>query len=452
MDEVRISARRGRLGLRTLVVGLATVAGFALQSAPAGAYTGLPLWQCRGSALSVSVNGGNHVEPVLANGNPNTANGASPDRAQCVNSEAGMNNLPTPLGLPANFVTAATTHAITEISPELGPAIKQTAYAQGGVEGLALRLPAGGTVALGVAFANAAASAVCQNGAPVLNGTSQASGFTIGGTAVSNDQLLTQLSNALQPLNALVSLKVNEQIKTANSLTVNALHITLVSSGTGAPLADIILGQAKVGFAGDICNPNVGPPICPNAIDQPTDNTAATMEQLEATCGVEEPDPTLPVINTNGYVILIIDGVRTRVPVNCAHIKMHFEANHKTALTTILGSRRQVTRGLLKSCSQDRVVNGRTVHVPAGRPVIGAKIDVIHIFGGKRHPQKTGMKSRGHGRMTLILPINLTTRTLEYDYRGDLTKKTVTSRARLRLTVRTKSGKLATGTAPGPQF
>src|SRR5947209_11685805 len=167
------------LGGRALAVATVTVAaGLATQATPAGAYTGNPLWKCRGSAISASVNGMNHVEPILANGNPNTANGASPDRAQCVDSEAGENNLATPVGIPSNFLAAKTAQAITIIAPELGPAITQTAYAQAGVENLTLQLPAGGTVALGVAAANSAASAVCQGGTPVLTGTSQVTGIT----------------------------------------------------------------------------------------------------------------------------------------------------------------------------------------------------------------------------------------------------------------------------------
>jgi hypothetical protein len=82
---------------------------------------------------------------------------------------------------------------------------------------------------------------------------------------------------------------------------------------------------------------------------------------------------------------------------------------------------RVVTRGVL-----------RTRH---GRPIQGARIDVYHVRAdGKRRLIKTGLKTRRRGRLTLILPNNVDTRTIEYAYRA-LRPGPITSRARLRLTV-----------------
>ena len=115
--RTRSRLRRARLGL---ISAAAVSGGLMLTSAPAGAFTGSPLWQCRGSALYASVAGMNRVEPEVANGNPNTGNNGNPDREQCVNSEVGANNLATPLGLPANFLSAPTAYATTTITPALG--------------------------------------------------------------------------------------------------------------------------------------------------------------------------------------------------------------------------------------------------------------------------------------------------------------------------------------------
>ena len=52
----------------------------------------------------------------------------------------------------------------------------------------------------------------------------------------------------------------------------------------------------------------------------------------------------------------------------------------------------------------------------------------------------TGLKSRARGRLTLILPNNVDTRTIEFAYRA-LRSGPITSRQRLRLTVRTRSGR-----------
>src|SRR5437899_2664900 len=85
---------------------------------PANAFTGPPLWGCRSSAVFASVGGNNRVEPVVANGNPDTGGGVSPDRAQCVNQDAGLDNLATPLGIPTNLLAASSATAQTSIVPE----------------------------------------------------------------------------------------------------------------------------------------------------------------------------------------------------------------------------------------------------------------------------------------------------------------------------------------------
>ncbi|MFP5362897.1 MAG: hypothetical protein ACLGI5_09225 [Thermoleophilia bacterium] len=90
--------------------------------------------------------------------------------------------------------------------------------------------------------------------------------------------------------------------------------------------------------------------------------------------------------------------------------------------------RRVVTRGVLRTRS--------------GRGIVGARIDVYHIRrDGKRRLVKTGLKSRRGGALTLILPNNVDTRTIEFAYRA-LRPGPITSRQRLRLTVRTKSGRI----------
>jgi hypothetical protein len=100
---------------------------------------------------------------------------------------------------------------------------------------------------------------------------------------------------------------------------------------------------------------------------------------------------------------------------------------NRTRYTSRYGTR-VVTRGVLRSSN--------------GRGIVGARIDVYHIRrDGTRRLVKTGLKSRGRGRLTLILPLNVDTRTIEFAYRA-LRPGPVTSRQRLRLTVRTRSGRI----------
>ncbi len=82
-----------------------------------------------------------------------------------------------------------------------------------------------------------------------------------------------------------------------------------------------------------------------------------------------------------------------------------------------------------------RVVTRGTLRTRSGRGVRGGEIDVYHIRrDGRRRLVKTGLKSRRFGRLTLILPNNLDTRTIEYAYRA-VRPGPITSRVRLRLTV-----------------
>jgi hypothetical protein len=104
-----------------------------------------------------------------------------------------------------------------------------------------------------------------------------------------------------------------------------------------------------------------------------------------------------------------------------ARLRMWFvKAPKRGARYTSTYGTRVVTRGVLRT---------RT-----GRGIQGARIDVYHIRNGKRRLLKTGLKSRSGGKLTLILPINVDSRTIEFDYRA-LRPGPVTSRQRLKLTV-----------------
>jgi hypothetical protein len=105
-----------------------------------------------------------------------------------------------------------------------------------------------------------------------------------------------------------------------------------------------------------------------------------------------------------------------------AKIKVWFVKTRNTRYTSRYG-KRVVTRGRLLDS--------------AGKPVRGARIDVYHRLrsSGHRRLLKTGLKTRADGRITLILPLNIDTRGIEYDYRAIRPGK-ITSRQILRLTVK----------------
>lgn len=243
---------------RALVIFVGAAVALVLAPAVASAFTTVPVWQCRGSAAWTSVSGQNRVEPIVANGNINTANGASPDRAQCVNSETGLGNTPTQLGIAPDFLGAVTGQARTAIVPELGRAIDQKPAAEGRVEDLTLLVGADGPL-LGVGAANSVATAACVAGSttPVFAGDSRVADITLGGTPIALDSLVTELTNLLNPLiGDLVEVTADERIQTADSLTIRALHVRVLRRGAPAPLVDLVVGEAKVAANGPVCDPS----------------------------------------------------------------------------------------------------------------------------------------------------------------------------------------------------
>jgi hypothetical protein len=334
----------------------------------------------------------NRTEPVLANGNPNTAAGVNPDRAQCADDETGGENQGSPFGSPPSFTTK-TLAAKTTITPELGQPIDQTIASTAKVEDLHYQPDPTGPVQFGVGAAQSDATGQCVSGQPTFSGTSKVTNLTLGGQPVTADQLLDGLSKALAPLGEVVELKVNEQVKDANSLTVRALHLKIFRSAgpNMTPIVDLVVAETKVGNDGEVCNPNAQVPR---------------------------------IFVSNGRV-----GSSNGPAATCGRITMYFVRNHKRSLSSRFGTR-QVTRGRLVTCSS------------SPKSIVGAKIDVYHVIRGHRRLVKTGLKSRPGGKLTLILPLNLTTRTIEFDYRPDLASSAVSSRVTLHLTVRNRRGRL----------
>ena len=364
-------------------------------AALAGAAQAQPSWQCSASAVSDSLAGNPGANAVVASGNP------------CVSNATGLDNLPSPLGVPSDAVSARTASATTIANPENEIAARQAVGAIGRVENLAVQLPPGAGTTLGVRAANAQVSGVCVAGSPVLDGSSEATGLTIGGQEVPIEQAAQQLSQQLAPLGDVVDLKLNEQVRTGSSLAINALHLKVLSAA-GTPVLEVIAGVANVAFRGNVCDPTGQTPTGPGSSNGANSGNGANGSA-----------------NSAGSRTLLANGVRGST---CGKLTMYFTANHKRSLTSRLG-RRQVVRGRIVNCS--------------GHSIVRARIDVIHVLkNGKRKLVKTGLRSRDGGKLTLILPLNLKTRDLRFEYRGNLLSTKVTSRSTLHITVRNRHGKL----------
>lgn len=237
--------------MRNLGVAAFLVAS-AMSSATAFAQSPAAFFNCRASAVHGSILGNDRIEPVVANGNPNTGEGKSPDFALCANADVGAGSLATQAGIPPTVLSAATASAITTITPAIAQAVDQVATSSARVEDL--KLPLGGqTVVLGAAVATSQAEARCVNGLPVLSGNSQLTGLTLGGTPVTLDELISTIATALAPLSPIIDIKVNEQVRDATSLTVRALHVKILTAAGASPLLDLVVSESKVTGPSGVC-------------------------------------------------------------------------------------------------------------------------------------------------------------------------------------------------------
>jgi Ca2+-binding RTX toxin-like protein len=218
------------------VIGAIVGLGFATSAQAATA-----TWSCGASAAIATIAGQEPVNPVTAS------------RTPCGDQFVGLPKATDALGL-APAINAKTAYAITSAKPAGGRPIDQTVAAASGVEGLSIT--SGGTTAIGVDAAESEVTASCKDGNPVFNGSSKIARVTLGGQVINLDDGLIQLTNALsQALGALVDIKLNEQVKDANGFIQRAAHIKVLKTAGSAPLADIIIAEARVSSS-SACDPN----------------------------------------------------------------------------------------------------------------------------------------------------------------------------------------------------
>ena len=474
-------------------LALAALAMFAAAAPTASADSTLPVWTCRASAAYVEVDpvlGDQRVEPVLANGFPNRA---APDSEQCASSATGVQEVAIPVSeVGAPLVSLEAASASTSIAPQIAPAREQTASADAGVaETVRIELPG---LIIDAETVSAEADGRCDaNGVPQLTGRSTIVSLNINGTDIvlppGTGQELTDID--LLPL---VRIRLNQQVRDSEgdeqSLTQRAAHIELLQADPDAePLARVVLAEAKVDFHGAVCAPAPPPPTCPAGYEaQPGGPPLVCLKTETKTVTVTQPVPTPcgqgttanaegvcvvnPVVCPRGTIrdpasntcILVRErpcpqgataDPATRVCVvrvvqntssgengriggptgpraTCGRIQMRFVRGRRNvgrAMTSRFGNR-TVTRGRLVTCGANP------------RPIVGARVDVVHVLPDGRRLRKTGLRSRSGGKLTLILPMDLRTRRIEYGYRPDLRSSRVTSRVTLRLTVRSRSGRI----------
>ena len=115
-------SRAMRRALTCAAIAGTTLGAFA--SAASADITG-PQWNCRASGLFASVAGNNRVEPVVANGNQNTANGSP--RTSPVRERSGRREQPRNAAAVCRRTRSApnSISAITAVDPPLGASADQ---------------------------------------------------------------------------------------------------------------------------------------------------------------------------------------------------------------------------------------------------------------------------------------------------------------------------------------
>ncbi len=463
-------------------VGLCALGVLAATAPTASADTAAPVFSCRGSAgyLETGPLPLPRVEPVSANADAPSATNPDGDRAQCASDRGGLPSVVLPPGAnPGLQLTLQALTAETSITPELGPARTQTATSSAATALNPLALTVGGQgLTISADALTSSATAKCVNGAPVLTGTSQVVNLTINGIVINiptNQD--TFVIDQLQPLLRIVA---NEQVTTTNATTGEqtlvrrALHVQVLGIAPAPPVANIVLAESKVDTHGAVCAPAPPPPACPagsvpqpggplvcvimretpsgpcpqGSLDDPNSNNCLFVIERPCPSGAK-PDPTTRVCvatsanggagsgggNTGGSATNGPNGSNGGIGsangprVTCGRLSLRFVSGGRRTLSSRFG-KRQVTRGRLVTCGSNP------------RSIVGARINVVHVLAGGKRLTKTGLRSRPGGKLTLILPLDLRSRTIEFTYRPDLTKTRVSSRVNLRLTVRNRKGRI----------
>lgn len=458
--------QNSRFARRLTGFGLAAVAATLALAPGASADTSAPNWTCRGSAAYIEAPPllmDTRVEPIAANGVPSVAN---PDRPLCASADVGAPNITLPPGPPAppGQIVLQAPFAHTKITPDVAAARDQKIEAAGGAL-MPVQINAGpNQLNIRADAIESSATGTCTGGKPVFAARSRVVNLSIDGTQIAiPDDGTRPTTIDLSPLAKVVlngETTTGDATSADQSLTRRALEVQLLGLPGSAPVATLVVGESKVGRHLGVCDPPAPPPPCPaGATRDATGNCVATVTNT-VTNTVTVPGPPaacpkgtstgptgaclVPVLapcpagttrdRTNGACIRTVGAVKdSSTPSNgsnasrCARLSMYFVPNHRASITNRFGNR-LVLRGQLRTCG--------------GKAITGAKLDQVHVLRGSRRLTKTGLKSRGAGKLTLILPLNLRSRTIEISYRPNLNGTRVASRKVLRLTVRDRRGRV----------
>jgi hypothetical protein len=457
-------SRARRRALAAVVVGCCAAVPISVVALAEGQTATAPFWTCQAHAATVNIGGGSGLtlDPLHANsdvpGAPCKDDGATAP-SLAANNVLGINSASVASG-SAQAQTGLTNGGGPGGNPPPSPSGLQSPAALAQIDNTDLALggsltgsvlPVGTKPGLEISakVIRSYVSGFCDSTSPVIESGSPAfpsgkfaDGSSVGGQVVDlringtaipaegqPDQALTELFQGLSPLAPIIKVVLN-QVYTGvdpatgdNFIRREAVRIELLTAANSTPLATIVLGSATVDFNGSVCTSNTNPP-----------GTVVTPPTFQS--GSNEPGSNGGGVSNGGGQTVVLGSSTSSAPNNgtnaseCVHLRMFFDLENGrvphynkglTALTTRKGIRR-VVRGTIHNCQ--------------GRSIVAAKLDVIHIINGKPHLLKTGLRSRPGGRLTMILPNNLTTRTIEFDYRPFTNRAMVAGGGRVRLHLR----------------
>jgi hypothetical protein len=189
-------------------------------------------WGCTSSALRVTLAAGSPVEPLI-----------SDQGAQgCLTNSVGVASLGASIGHVAGADAA---RAWTINNSAAAPA-NQAPEADATIANVKVTDTATPLISL-PGTVTSRAYATCTSGVTALNATSTTVPIKIGNQTIQTDRPLTETLAGVGTLTgAVLAIKPGEQIRTANSLTVRALHVTLKLGS--AQLLDLVLAESTVSF------------------------------------------------------------------------------------------------------------------------------------------------------------------------------------------------------------
>ena len=247
---------RRRMTRRLLVV-LATAAGMLIVAPAARRSRRCRYGSVARSAVYTSVAGNNRVEPIVANGNINTADGKDPDHAQCATARPARATPATQLGIPQNFLGARTGKASTTINPELGKAIDQTIRRRRARRGPHGPLPraAPSRSASGGELDRVGEVRQRATTKPQITGDSQVAEHHARRHRRSSSISSSTSDRPRHSIRSRGHLRSSSTSRsTADSLTVSALHVKVLQRGS-PPLVDLVVAESKVAADGPVCDP-----------------------------------------------------------------------------------------------------------------------------------------------------------------------------------------------------